>query len=85
MRRESVSPAAAHSSTYACGSRSTRCPGRTGEAASHATSRLFDKAKTADDRSWKLFTDVLQAQASEEQVRRINQLMAKYRKEMKQD
>ncbi len=44
--------------------------GDKGEAASHATSRLFDKAKTADDRSWKLFTDVLQAEASEEQVRR---------------
>ncbi len=59
--------------------------GDKGEAASHATSRLFDKAKTADDRSWKLFTAVLRAQASEEQVRRINQLMAKYRREMKQD
>lgn len=59
--------------------------GDKGKAASHATSRLFDKAKTADERSWKLFTDVLKAEASEEQVRRINQLMAKYRKEMKQE
>ena len=59
--------------------------GDKGEAASHAQSRLFDKAKTADDRSWKLFTHVLQAQASVEQVRRINQLMAEYRREMKQD
>jgi hypothetical protein len=59
--------------------------GDKGEAASHAASRLFDKAKTADERSWKLFTGVLKAEASEEQVRRINQLMAKYRKEMKRD
>ena len=58
--------------------------GDKGRAASKAAGRLFDKADKADDRSWKLFTDVIEEEASEEQVRAINDLMKKYKREMKQ-
>lgn len=58
--------------------------GDKGRAASKAAGRLFDKADKADDRSWKLFTDVIEAEASEEQVGAINDLMKKYKREMRQ-
>ena len=57
--------------------------GEKGEAASKASGRLHDKADNADDRSWKLFTAVIEAEASEEQVSQVNKLMKKYRRAMK--
>jgi rubredoxin len=57
--------------------------GDKGRAASNAVTRLSDKADKAGDRSWKMFTRLLREEASEEQVRQVNRMMAKYKREMK--